>query len=358
MNSSNFLNTSKEADLSDLSRIIVNSCNINFLLASLGIIGNILCIVVFSQKKMLICKFNWYLLILAILELIFCLIIFMDYLLRIVHSSPMMIHDLNIHLYVIIDVLIHTIDSSATFITLILSIDRLYAIRNPIKIKHFFTNVHKKLLTFTSLIILIILKIPCLKIIFLRIGLFQSEFYIIYCTILFPVLFNVIPTVIIFVLNSKLISEIVKYYNQIPSIDLSKQRRSLVNKELISSSGISNNNQKPISKTQKSHYFIIVSVSVWTILSTTPYYFLNTYLLLSRIDLLENPFESNTIITAQILSSMFFNSNHCINFFIYLFFYSHFKDLLVRIFSKASLKRISTFRTFKNAENKELFDLT
>ena len=162
----------------------------------------------------------------------------------------------------------------------------------------------------------------------------------------------------IFVLNSILVCEIVKYYNHIPNIDLLDQRGSLSCNEQINHSvkrSISSNNQKSISKTQKSHYFIIVAVSVWTVLTTMPYYLLNTYLLLLRIDLFENHFESDAITIAQIISSVFFNSNHCINFLIYLFFHAHFKGLLCKIFSKSSLKRISTY---KNVENKELFDFT
>jgi hypothetical protein len=358
MNFSNWLNISQGDHSSNLSGIIFSSSKINFILASFGIIGNILCIIVFSNKKMVIRKFNWYLLILAIIELIYCLIIFIDYLSRILYSSPMMLHDLNIHVNVLIDFLIHMIDSFTTLITIILSTDRLYAIRNPIKIKQFFTNVHKKLLTFVSFSLLILLKIPCLKVIFLNIKLFKADFYIIYCTILFPIVFNIVPTIIIFVLNSILVCEIVKYYNHIPNIDLLDQRGSLSCNEQINNSvkrSISSNNQKSISKTQRSHYFIIVAVSVWTVLTTMPYYLLNTYLLLLRIDLFENHFESDAITIAQIISSVFFNSNHCINFLIYLFFYAHFKGLLCKIFSKSSLKRISTY---KNVENKELFDCT
>jgi hypothetical protein len=169
MNFSNWLNISQGDHSSNLSGIIFSSSKINFILASFGIIGNILCIIVFSNKKMVIRKFNWYLLILAIIELIYCLIIFIDYLSRILYSSPMMLHDLNIHVNVLIDFLIHMIDSFTTLITIILSTDRLYAIRNPIKIKQFFTNVHKKLLTFVSFSLLILLKIPCLKVIILNI---------------------------------------------------------------------------------------------------------------------------------------------------------------------------------------------
>jgi hypothetical protein len=334
----------------DLSMTRDIACKINIILLSFGIIGNILCIFAFSRKKMIMRKFNWYLLILAIFELIFCVFLFAEYSLKMFHNTPMY---LNQYINTAIDFTIHTIDTFIVLITLILSVDRLYAIKNPIKFKFFITNVHAKCLVMITLISSISLKTPCA---ILGYELFDGNLYLVYCNLVSPFIFNIIPTILILILNSLLVLQIVKYFRasskQSIHLMIARARQPKNNMRVVNTSFsesntknktsmktfISNANQRPvkISQTQKSHYFVILVVAIWTVLTTMPYYSLNTYLLLFRLELFNNQSSDTKVIRiAQIISSIFFNSNHCINFFIYFRFYNEFKLSIMRPCSNA-----------------------
>ena len=320
------------------------ACKVNLIMTLLGIAGNLISICVFSQKKMIIRKFNWYLLILAIFELLFCIIISIDYFYRIFNAQLMFLHDLNAFTNIFIEFLIHTTDSFVIIITLILSIDRLYAIKNPIKIKDFITNLHSKFLMAAAFLALIIVKIPssisCQQ-------HFEQKFYIIYCTFISPLVLNIIPTIVILILNSLLVKEIISYYKAKTKEGLLKtgQLRKISDKRHSQVSLVvhatTKTKQKQISRSQKSHYFIIMALTVWTVLTSIPYYSLNTYLLLFRLEIFENFLDSKVIAITQVFSSMFFNSNHCINFFIYLNFYSEFRISIFRSCLKLSRKSVS-----------------
>ena len=157
------------------------SYKINFILILIGLIDNIFCIFVFLQRKMIKIKFNWYLLIIAIFELLFCLILFIDYSFRLVYKTPMFLHDLNVIANMIIDYSLHLIDSFVTIITMILSIDRYQAIKNPTQIRKLFTYMHSKRLVRMTFISLVILKIPGFKICYENT---ERNFNIIYCNII------------------------------------------------------------------------------------------------------------------------------------------------------------------------------
>ena len=124
----------------DITRLKTNSYNLNIGFMSIGIIANILCIYVFLQKKLRERKFNSYLLVLTIFELIFCLLIFADYLFFKVYKQSILLHSYTEFLSLAFDFIIHTIDSFISILTLLLSIDRLYAIKKPMKIKFFITH--------------------------------------------------------------------------------------------------------------------------------------------------------------------------------------------------------------------------
>jgi hypothetical protein len=125
-------------------------CSINIFFMVFGIIANIISIAAFSQKNLRKRKFNWYLLILAIFELIFCLAVFADNIFMKISEKKIYLHALNKISGIIIDFTVHTTDSYTTVLTVLLSLDRLYAIRKPMKIKQFITNLHaKKLILFS-----------------------------------------------------------------------------------------------------------------------------------------------------------------------------------------------------------------
>jgi hypothetical protein len=291
-------------------------------------------------------KFNWYLLVLAITELVYCFLVFFDYLFRLVHPANITFHEFNMFTNMLFDYAIHSADSYLVVITLVLSIDRLYAIRNPIKIKNFVTNLHSKYLTFGIFIGLLIFRIPS---VFLCHYNDNKPANITYCTIVSPFVFNVLPTFFILIINSLLIKEIISYYS-FKTFGKKKDRRES-HIELSTSSNNKNvkvvvtvHQFKPIKGTQKSHYFVIVVLSLWSVITTIPYYTFSAYDLLFRLDIFSFYFDPKevgreitrermkTLRKIQIITSLFFNSSHCINFFVYFRFYFMFRHCVLRAF--------------------------
>ena len=274
----------------------------NLILAFIGVIGNLLCIYIFSQKQLKKNIFNWYLLALAIFEFIFCFIIFMEYLFRVAHPSKFFLHELNKSLNVLIDFSFRTADSYIILITLLLSIDRLYAIKNPLNLKNFITHLHPKLLMILTLVSLVSLEIVSTT---LRHLYEDLTFYISMVT---PIIFNIIPTIIILVVNSLLIKEIVSYYKkksivgELPStetvVNTSKNHLNNNRKESSDFKLISvplmwscNRDQRTISATQKSHYFTLIVLALWLVLTTIPYCVSNSLYLVKKINKQSENFE-------------------------------------------------------------------
>jgi hypothetical protein len=289
---------------------------INFFLMLLGIITNSLCICIFTQKSSIKTKFNWYLLTLSISELLFCLIIFSDNFSLII--SKIFLHELNIYSKIILDFVCHTTDSYTIIITLTLSIDRLYAITNPIKIKGFVTNTHPKIIIISSFIILVVIKLPSTAICHLCTS---QKVCTIFCTLISPIVFNILPALIISILNIVLILKIIKYNKMKPSIKTFRGGRVYLMTRM--------NNIQPITKLRKSRYFVIVTIALWLLFTNIPYYALLAYQFGLRTYFI------NVVTTAelQMATSVLFNSNHCINFFIYTCFHDVFRMNLVKLFS-------------------------
>jgi len=327
----NCLNQSLKEDVIKLETVV---CYVNIFIMIFGITVNIISILVFSRNELRKRKFNWYLLALTIAELIFCLIVFTDYIFSAFHHEQTFLHALNKVTNGIIDFIVHSIDSYATILTLLLSLDRLYAIKRPMKIKQFFTNLHAKKMMAVSLTLVILLKVVSHVFCALNIG---GNFYIMFCSLGSPLIFNFVPLFLILILNIWLVKEIISYVKKQsrPSIFISQLARKSIT-EILSleeqrrghastTIHLRNFGKKKINKTQKSHYIVILVHSIWSILATTPYYSLNPYISLYEFDFLSNNFDSKNIIQAQVISSLLFNSNHCFNFFIYFCFYSVFR---------------------------------
>lgn len=307
---------------------------VNLTLIVIGVIDNLLCIHVYLQKPMKKIQFNWYLLILAIVELIFCLILLADYLFRFLNIESKFLHDLNAPSYTSIDFSLHLIDSFVTALTLILSFDRLYAIRHSNEVKKFFSLFHKKLLILITLVTLFFLKLPSLLICY-NSETCENKFKITFCTLISPLFMNIIPALIIVVINLKVVVEVIKY-----SKNLSKERKLLMKSRLSTDFNVNvcrRNTQfqlvvqtrkltvEPLCRTQKSHYFLIIILGLWLVLTIIPYYTLHIFDILFSAD-------KHQIYKMLILSSIFFNSNHCINFFIYFIFNSEFRKCLQKLF--------------------------
>lgn len=95
----------------------------------------------------------------AVADLIYSIIVFVNYL--IICNNPML--DLD-HLSWITchftEFIVNSLDTFCVFLTLLLSVDRLYAIMNPIKSKIFFTNRHPKLIALIGYLVLLVIRSP------------------------------------------------------------------------------------------------------------------------------------------------------------------------------------------------------
>jgi hypothetical protein len=162
------LNGTVDGDLQKLDKI---SCNLNILFSLVGVICNILSIYAFSQKKLRARKYNWYLLVLTVFELVFCITLFVDYIFAKVYREPIFFHELNEFTRILVDFTIHASDSCTAILSLILSLDRLYAIKYPLDIKQFFTNLHAKITIAASILIFMILNTASFAFCQLNIGI-------------------------------------------------------------------------------------------------------------------------------------------------------------------------------------------
>ncbi len=321
----------------DIEKFDLIACNLNIIFMALGFVVNIISISAFSQKILRKRKFNWYLIVLTIVDLIFCLIVFTDYIFSVFHDKRIFLHALNKITYVIIDFTIHTSDSYMAVLTLLLSLDRLYAIKKPMQIRQFITNLHAKKMMGITLLILILLKVASHIFCGLNIG---GKFHLSYCSFGSPIIFNLIPLFIVLVLNIWLVEEMISYVRKQKQPDISKIVRfsitAVLNSEehkrghINSKISLRHFGKKKISKTQKSHYVVILVHSVWSILAATPYYTLNPYFSSFKLNVLSDV--SKKIILSQIVASILFNSNHCFNFFIYFSFYSEFRAVVINFF--------------------------
>jgi hypothetical protein len=306
-----------------------------------GILGNICCIYVYLQKSMRKRKFHWYLLVLAIFELIFSLILSLDYLFKMLNKDSIFLHDVNVYINMFIDYLIHMIDSYTTVLILILSIDRLYAIKHLTDQRNFITYKHAKLLILFSLLAILVLKIPFTMLCYINTD---KYFNIISCTIVSPLIFNLIPTIAILVVYLILVVRLIKFYRKLSNsrrlIVLSREgRQSELNLKICRRNSDQNmeiNTYKftfyPLCRTQKVQFIVILVKALWSILINISYYPLSMfYFYITHFNFqVDIVFVTNL----QIISSTFFNVNHSIHFFIYFSFNFEFRKCLIKIFKK------------------------
>ena len=338
------------------------SWNLNIFLMSVGIISNVISLYAFLQKSLLKRKFNWYLLVLTAFELIFCSLLFVDYLFVKVYKQPLFLHDLSEFSLQFFDFTVHTIDSCIVILTLVLSVDRLYAIENPMKIKLFVTCLHAKFVIFFSLTSLIVLKISSFA--FCEYG-FKSAWY---CALISPLIFNIVPLFIICALNSALVIKMMKYYQLKKGISIGvlaresfclielknqTRRNCFTTVQLFKSSFQSHrcrtsasslwiqsvNNKKKLTKSQKSHYLVILVSGMWIILTSIVYYTFNSYFSLNTLDKVSDFFSLKTARRIQIISSILFNLNHSINFFIYFSFHKEFRNVILNSFNRKTVSK-------------------
>lgn len=136
---------------------IASKCNFSAML--FGIIANTLCISVFYDQVQLRKKFQFYLLALAFADLFYCILVFLNYLVFIV-NPPNVLYDFSYLTCHLTDYSVGIIDSYCILLTLILSVDRLYAITSPLKFRNSITYRFPKMLIFTCIGLVALLKSP------------------------------------------------------------------------------------------------------------------------------------------------------------------------------------------------------
>jgi hypothetical protein len=361
------------------------------LFVSIGFFGNLISMLTFLNKKLLMNKFNWYLLIVSVFKQVFCLTLFIDFVFSKIDVKEIFLHDFNKITNKIIDFSIHTSDSCIAFLTIFISLDRIGLLKNRSKINEFITRVQIKFLITTSLSGVILLKALNLFVCDLDI---QNTKHALYCTIVSPFVFNLFPYIVILILN--IISLFLKfcfYKNQkIVTNNLAKKslltilelqeirRKSKVELEEIvpikqkslpkqyssnrkfSIQTHSTNEEilklkdlKKMSLIQISsqcsrtldkynyegkilHFLIIIISTIWSILTRILYFSLNSYFILFQLNFLK----LETAVMLQIVSSVFYNLNHSLNVFVYFSFYENFRAILIDNFlSKLFCKKSS-----------------
>ena len=161
-----------------------------------------------------------------------------------------------------------------------------------------------------------------------------------------PLLFHVVPSVITLISNGMLAKQMcyVNYQkNGEDKIEMDELNAGISsNKEFIHVNikkiKIRTFNRRGKTKRQKSHYIVIFFSSLWSALSSILYYFFNFHFSSDNFKFLSNKFNLGTITVLQTYSLIFFSSNHCINVFRYLLFYTEYRNILksacLKLFSR------------------------
>ena len=310
--------------------------SLNLSILAIGLIGNGLCIYAFSKKRMRSVKFNLYSLAIAVFQFIFCSFLFSDYFYRLFSPDKILLHQFNKIFNILLDCSVHTIDSYLAVIRVVLSIDRLYAIKKPLNIKTFATNLHAKRFIFLTIFILILLKIPGTVLC----HIYETEIvFISYYSMISPFIFNILPTISVLIINLLLITALVKNFKK------ESKKHSIANTQNLfcTKTEVKINSKKSIERvpirkfskprkntSQKSHYVSIIILSLWQVLTTVPYYCFNTY----NFVLFSNLLEVDSKVTLnrmekfekiQAFSAFFFNISQCINCFVYICFNNNFR---------------------------------
>jgi hypothetical protein len=208
----------------DSDEMVYTTTGLNLSFLAIGFIGNGLCIYAFSKKRMRSVKLNLYSLAIAVFQFIFCLFLFGDYIYRLFSSEKVFLHQFNKILNILFDCSIHTIDSYLAVLRLILSIDRLYAIKKPLNIKTFATNLHANRFIILTFLLLILLKIPG-KILC---HIYETELvYISYYSMISPFIFNILPTISVLTINLILIKALVKNFRKDSKENTEKTRTAM-----------------------------------------------------------------------------------------------------------------------------------
>ena len=132
---------------------------INLVSMLFGVVGNLICMCVFNNKILLKKRFNWYLLMLALVDFVFCFIVFANYMVFTLDNAKAL-YDLSKFTCYFTDFIVNNVDEYSVYLTLLLSVDRLYAIRRPINIKFFVTYRYQKQLALAGMSVITLASVP------------------------------------------------------------------------------------------------------------------------------------------------------------------------------------------------------
>ena len=200
----------------------------------------------------------------------------------------------------------------------------------------------------------------------------------VYCSIISPSIFHLIPQLTVLVLNVFLVREMVKYFRNTSKMCIDYIHASPIlktkdhhhsnssrNKLKMSSNNLHipqslRNSEKSIDKLSEkrpryskhqihtlsnhsnNHFYILILISsLWSFLTIVPYYSFQTYFSLNQLKFFESNFDQNIIFRIKVIASTFFNSNHCFNFFIYVLFHHEFRDCFKSFFLKIHCRTVS-----------------
>lgn len=175
--------------------------------------------------------------------------------------------------------------------------------------------------------------------------------YIIYYNIVLPVLFNIIPGLLILINNSALwffmrnYTRSMKKRSEQDKASATSQQLQPSQQQASQSKSVTKNLTKPrrtfdtMTKSQQSHYFTIITLGVWMLLTSIPFYIFTTWNWAASLRVISHADTHKTrlYMSIQAVTSAFFNSNHCVNILIYMAFY---KVSFFLIFSKKLEKKL------------------
>lgn len=148
----------------------------------------------------------------------------------------------------------------------------------------------------------------------------KRQIYIYIFRILIPLLFSIIPAIVILGLNLALWC-FIRHYTKI-----SQQPRS---SSLLLKSKSMAVSQNRVTKVQRTYYLTIIMVGIYLILTTIPYHSMVTYYWATA-----DKDYSQLHLTIQSITAVFFNSNHCINILFYMLFHKEFRHQMFLILRK------------------------
>nr|QVK45819.1 G protein-coupled receptor [Proales similis] len=349
----------------------------------LGLACNLLCVAGLSRRRVLKARFNVYLLMVAFADLVFCALVAANYTIML-QTGSRALYDTCWLACNVTDYAIGSLDSFSVLITLLVSLDRLNAIKRPLKRRFSVLFLRPWLVGTVSALAIVLIRLPdalanprfyadeyvptvnrlrlqnmteaeaaqrlelarqidlllaaqprCRVQSVEQLGHLRNSFNIIYSNGVVPICLNALPAFAILAVNLNLLAHLRAYER--------KLHRKSGSGSIAASLRRSTQQSQASQSNQRTHVATIVALSFWMFASCTPYYALVLiHWLYSAVLGLEASLP-DYFRNVQAVSSFFFNSNHFINLFIYLLFHNSFRRCLFSMFRRRRSERKYSF---------------